>query len=179
MKQFSRVVAVIILGVFSSAGQVNVVSPVRQYRQANEHRLLTEYFKLLAIPNVASESPNIRKNADYLVTEMQKRGLKPRLLEAQDSRVPPVVFGEWNTPGATKTVIFYAHYDGQPTDPKQWTGSEPWVPILRSNATEKRRERSAVAGRGRRRSTLNGGSMHVRRRMIRQVCLRYSPRSTR
>ncbi|HTH37430.1 MAG TPA: hypothetical protein VL572_05660, partial [Pyrinomonadaceae bacterium] len=95
MKQFSRVVAVIILGVFSSAGQVNVVSPVRQYRQANEHRLLSEYVQLLSIPNVASDTPNIRKNADYLVTLMQKRGLEPRLLEAADKKAPPVVYGEW------------------------------------------------------------------------------------
>ena len=137
MKQFSRVVAVIILGVFPSAGQVNVVSPVRQYRQANEHRLLSEYVQLLSIPNVASDTPNIRKNADYLVTLMQKRGLEPRLLEAQDSKVPPVVYGEYNTPGAMKTVIFYAHYDGQPTDPKDWTGSQPWMPVLRTNALEK------------------------------------------
>ena len=65
---------------------------------------------------------------------MQKRGLKPRLLEAADKKVPPVVYGEWMTPGATKTIIFYAHYDGQPTDPRAWTGSEPWEPVLRTAA---------------------------------------------
>ncbi|MEO5858261.1 MAG: peptidase M20, partial [Pyrinomonadaceae bacterium] len=68
--------------------------------------------ELLKLPNIASDTANIRKNADYLVAEMQKRGLKPRLLEAADKAVPPVVYGEWITPGATKTVIFYAHYDG-------------------------------------------------------------------
>jgi acetylornithine deacetylase/succinyl-diaminopimelate desuccinylase-like protein len=68
---------------------------------------------------------------------MQKRGLRPRLLEASDSKVPPVVYGEWMTPGATKTVIFYAHYDGQPTDPKDWTGSKPWEPVLRTAPLEK------------------------------------------
>ncbi|MGH9945675.1 MAG: hypothetical protein ACRD6X_00570 [Pyrinomonadaceae bacterium] len=44
---------------------------------------------------------------------MQKRGLKPRLLEAMDKKVPSVVYGEYNTPGATKTIIFYAHYEGK------------------------------------------------------------------
>ena len=68
---------------------------------------------------------------------MQKRGLKPRLLEAAEKKVPPVVFGEYNTTGATKTVIFYAHYDGQPTDPADWTGSKPWEPVLRSASLEK------------------------------------------
>lgn len=107
-------------------------SPVREYRQAHEHRLLTEYVQLLSIPNVASDTTNIRKNADYLVTEMQKRGLRPRLLEAADKKVPPVVYGEYNAAGAAKTVIFYAHYDGQPTDPADWTGSKPWEPVLRT-----------------------------------------------
>jgi acetylornithine deacetylase/succinyl-diaminopimelate desuccinylase-like protein len=50
---------------------------------------------------------------------------------------PPVVFGEWKVPGAKRTVILYAHYDGQPTDPKQWNGSLPWQPIIRSAALEK------------------------------------------
>jgi acetylornithine deacetylase/succinyl-diaminopimelate desuccinylase-like protein len=118
-------------------GQTTPTNAIREYRGANEHRLLTEYVQLLSIPNVASDTPNIRKNAEYLVAEMQKRGLKPQLLEAADKKVPPVVYGEWTTPGATKTVIFYAHYDGQPTDPKQWTGSEPWVPVLRDAPLEK------------------------------------------
>lgn len=122
---------------FVLSAQTSHSTHIRQHRQANEHRLLTEYFQLLSIPNVASDTPNIRKNADYLVAEMQKRGLKPRMLEAADKKVPPVVYGEWMTPGAAKTVIFYAHYDGQPTDPADWTGSKPWEPVLRTDALEK------------------------------------------
>ena len=112
-------------------------NPVREYRKANETRLLNEFVQLLSIPNVASDTPNIRKNADYLVAEMQKRGLKARLLEAANNKVPPVVHGEWMTPGATRTIIFYAHYDGQPTDPADWTGSKPWEPVLRAASLEK------------------------------------------
>ncbi len=126
-----------IVALACAAVSAQTPTPIRQYRQANEHRLLNEFVELLKIPNVASDTPNIRRNADYLVAEMQKRGLKPRLLEAADKKVPPVVYGEWMTPGATKTVIFYAHYDGQPTDPAAWTGSKPWVPVLRSAALEK------------------------------------------
>jgi acetylornithine deacetylase/succinyl-diaminopimelate desuccinylase-like protein len=109
----------------------------RAYRQANEHQLLTEYFRFLSIPNVASDTVNIRRNAQYLFAQMQRRGLDPQLLEAADKKVPPVVYGEWRTPGATKTVIFYAHYDGQPTDPADWTGSKPWDPVLRTKAFDK------------------------------------------
>jgi len=49
---------------------------------------------------------------------------------------PPAVFAELKTPGATRTLILYAHYDGQPTDPKQWSGSLPWQPVFRSAALE-------------------------------------------
>lgn len=113
------------------------VNSVREYRVANEHRLLNDYVQFLSIPNVASDTANIRKNADHIVGQMQKQGLKPRLLEAADKTVPPAVYGEWLTPGAKQTLIIYAHYDGQPTDPKQWTGIEPWVPTLLSAPMEK------------------------------------------
>lgn len=109
---------------------------IRTYRQANEHRLLEEYVTLLAIPNVASDIANIRRNAAFISDMMKRRGLEPKLLETSDPNVPPAVFADWKVPGATRTVLFYAHYDGQPTDPKQWNGSLPWQPVLRSGALE-------------------------------------------
>jgi acetylornithine deacetylase/succinyl-diaminopimelate desuccinylase-like protein len=67
---------------------------------------------------------------------MKQRGLNPRLLEASTPKVPPAVFAEVKTPGAQRTILVYAHYDGQPTDPKQWTGTMPWEPVFRSAALE-------------------------------------------
>lgn len=109
---------------------------VRDYRRAHEHEILKGFLELLAIPNVASDRENIRRNAAAILTMMQRRKLAPRLLETSDPSVPPVVYGEWKTPGATRTLIFYAHYDGQPTDPRQWTGTLPWQPVFRSAALE-------------------------------------------
>ncbi|MEP6570709.1 MAG: M20/M25/M40 family metallo-hydrolase [Acidobacteriota bacterium] len=109
---------------------------VREYRRAHEHEILSEFMELLAIPNVANDRENIRRNAAAIMTMMQRRKLAPRLLETIDPSVPPVVYGEWKTPGATRTLIFYAHYDGQPTDPRQWSGTLPWQPVLRSAALE-------------------------------------------
>jgi len=41
------------------------------------------------------------------------------------------VYGEANVPGAGKTVIFYAHYDGQPVNPALWAkGLNPFQPQL-------------------------------------------------
>ena len=107
---------------------------VRDYRRGNEHQLLREYFEFLSLPNVASDVENIRRNAARIMEMMKQRGLNPRLLEAGTPNTPPAVYAEWKTPGAQRTLLFYAHYDGQPTDPKQWTGTLPWQPIFRTAA---------------------------------------------
>src|SRR5215218_11394586 len=109
---------------------------VRDYRRANEHQILKEFTTLLSIPNVASDTQNIRKNAALIVEMMKQRGLNPRLLEGSTPNTPPVVYGELKTPGAQRTILLYAHYDGQPTDPKQWSGTLPWQPTFRSAAIE-------------------------------------------
>ena len=109
---------------------------VREYRRTNEHQLLREYLEFLSLPNVASDTPNIRRNAAHIMEMMKQRGLDPRLLEADTPNTPPAVFAELKTPGAQRTLILYAHYDGQPTDPKQWTGTLPWQPVFRSAAIE-------------------------------------------
>ncbi|HKR14541.1 MAG TPA: M20/M25/M40 family metallo-hydrolase, partial [Pyrinomonadaceae bacterium] len=109
---------------------------VRDYRRANEHQILREYTDFLSLPNVASNIDDIRKNAARIMEMMKQRGLNPRLLEGSSPNIPPSIYGEWKTPGAQRTLVFYAHYDGQPTDPKQWTGSLPWQPVLRTATIE-------------------------------------------
>ncbi|HEY0140465.1 MAG TPA: M20/M25/M40 family metallo-hydrolase [Thermoanaerobaculia bacterium] len=104
-------------------------SDIRAWREAHEAAIVRELFEFLAIPNVASDEANIRRNAAHLVALMEKRGLAPRLLESPAGG-PPAVFGELRTPGATKTLVFYAHYDGQPVNPAEWRG-DPWKPELR------------------------------------------------
>jgi acetylornithine deacetylase/succinyl-diaminopimelate desuccinylase-like protein len=114
----------------------NTQQKVRDYRRANEHQILKEYLALLAIPNVASDTANIRKNAEFIAGMMKQRGLEPRLLEGPTPNTPPAVYAEWKVPNARRTLLLYAHYDGQPTDPKQWTGTHPWQPVFRSAALE-------------------------------------------
>ncbi len=111
-------------------------SSVRDYRRTHEREILAEFTRLLAIPNIASDTANIRRNAQLIIEMMQRRGLNPRLLEAKTQNTPPAVYGEWKVPGATRSVIFYAHYDGQPVDPNQWTASPPFAPTWRSAVME-------------------------------------------
>ena len=111
-------------------------SPVRDYRRAHERQILDEFTRLLAIPNIASDRENIRRNAQFILEMMQRRGLNPQLLEGKTNDTPPAVYGEWKTPGAVHSIVLYAHYDGQPVDPKQWTASPPFQPTWRSAALE-------------------------------------------
>jgi acetylornithine deacetylase/succinyl-diaminopimelate desuccinylase-like protein len=116
------------------AQQNPAAQTARAWRQAHEPAILGEYVELLAIPNLASDTPNIRKNADAVRQMLEKRGAKTRLLETPDA--PPVVFGEIDTPGASRTIVFYAHYDGQPLDPKEWV-TPPWQPVIRDQALDR------------------------------------------
>jgi acetylornithine deacetylase/succinyl-diaminopimelate desuccinylase-like protein len=107
------------------------------YRQAHEHEIIAEYINLLSVPNVASDAPNIRRNAALVAEMLQRRGVKTRLLELPEiPETPPVVYGEIVRPGASRTLMFYAHYDGQPIEPAKWVGGDPFKPMLRSAALE-------------------------------------------
>jgi acetylornithine deacetylase/succinyl-diaminopimelate desuccinylase-like protein len=111
-----------------------VAQEVRDCRMDNEERIVRELSEFLSIPNIASDTPNIQKNAAHLVELLEARGIETHLLPI--SGRGPVVFGKLITPEAKRTVIFYAHYDGQPVDPAAWTDGKPFEPVLRDAAIE-------------------------------------------
>jgi acetylornithine deacetylase/succinyl-diaminopimelate desuccinylase-like protein len=102
---------------------------VRAYRSAHEREIVAELAAFVAIPNVASDSVGIRSSAAALVQMLEHRGLHPQRLESGVGG-PPAVYAEWRVPGAKRTVVFYAHYDGQPVVASQWQDG-PWTPVLR------------------------------------------------
>src|SRR5712692_8946183 len=111
-----------------------VAEEVRDYRMDNEDRIVRELSEFLAIPNIASDTPNIQRNAAHLVEMLEARGIETHLFPI--SGRGPVVFGKLVSPEAQRTVIFYAHYDGQPVDPSAWTDGKPFEPVLRDAAIE-------------------------------------------
>ena len=110
----------------------------RAWVDANRQAILDEYLPLLAIPNVASNRADIRRNAAHIVEMMRRRNLNPRLLESEDGEAPPLIYGEWLVPGATRTYVIYAHYDGQPVTPEDWTVTPPFEPRLVGEGAEAR-----------------------------------------
>src|ERR1700743_1133740 len=118
----------------AKSGAAEVVQKVREYRVQHEGAIVREMAEFLAIPNVASDEPNIQRNAARLVGMLKVRGVETEWLPIAGRG--PVVFGKLMTPGARRTVIFYAHYDGQPVDAAAWTDGKPFEPVLRDNAIE-------------------------------------------
>jgi acetylornithine deacetylase/succinyl-diaminopimelate desuccinylase-like protein len=110
------------------AGQPFVARDTRAWREKHEREILTEFSELLSIPNLASDAPNIERNAEAIRAMCQRRGLTTKLLTVEGA--PPVVVADLAAPNAKRTIAFYAHYDGQPVDASQWK-SEPWKPVLR------------------------------------------------
>src|SRR6266853_4458542 len=116
------------------AAQTNPAAmAAREWRKQHERAIMDEFVALLSIPNIASDRANIQRNAETIAQMMQKRGIASKLVSVPGAN--PVVFGEIKTPGATRTIVFYAHYDGQPLDPKEWA-TPPFTPTLRDKTIE-------------------------------------------
>jgi acetylornithine deacetylase/succinyl-diaminopimelate desuccinylase-like protein len=117
-----------------AAAQTNPAAhAARQWRQQHERAIVDELVTLLAVPNVSSDKPNIQRNAELVAKMIEARGLTARLVSVPGGN--PIVVSEIRTPGATRTIGFYAHYDGQPLDPKEWA-SPPFAPVLRDRPVE-------------------------------------------
>jgi acetylornithine deacetylase/succinyl-diaminopimelate desuccinylase-like protein len=115
------------------ADPAETAEQVRAWRQANEQQIVDGFAALLSLPNVAGDSANIRRNVEAITAMLQPRGFVVRPLETAGS--PPAIFAERRTPGAEKTLLIYAHYDGQPVAADDWA-SDPWTPVLRDNLVE-------------------------------------------
>jgi len=97
--------------------------------------VLNDFADLLSLPNVARDLPSMERNADLIVKLYARRGVAMRRLDAAGG--PPALFGEIRVPGAKRTILLYAHYDGQPVVASQWTNGGPFEPVLLDEKGEK------------------------------------------
>ncbi len=115
------------LAAFTALLTAQATCQVRTYTAAHREEILKSFEELVAIPNVAADPAGLNRNAEYIAAALRKRGVKTQLLEV--SGAPKVVFGEIAVPGATHSLTFYAHYDGQPVEPAKWK-TAPFTPTL-------------------------------------------------
>src|SRR5579859_1529816 len=69
---------------------------IKAYRSSHEAAILDEFIDLLKIPNLASDSANIHRNAETVVEMMRRRGLSPQMLVPKATPdAPPLLYAEW------------------------------------------------------------------------------------
>ncbi len=101
----------------------------------HQTEIVGELMNVLAIPNVAADRPNIRRNAEHLRTMLGRHGFNAEILETTGN---PLVYGALDVAGATRTLLFYCHYDGQPVDAARWNQPDPFAPVVRGEGAEAR-----------------------------------------
>jgi acetylornithine deacetylase/succinyl-diaminopimelate desuccinylase-like protein len=111
------------------AAQQTPAEAALAYTTAHRPELLQQFTQFLTIPNIAADPAGLQRNAALLLNELRQRNIDAQLLTIPNA--PAVVYGRIDTPGATHTIVFYAHYDGQPVTPADWTVTPPFTPLLR------------------------------------------------
>src|SRR5947209_7203548 len=129
-----RVWAIAIAFILNASAQDPVLA-ARQWRVEHQAEILNGFTSLLSIPNVAADPANLNRNANTLIELLQRRHVATRLLSVPGA--PPIVFGERKLAGAANTIVFYAHYDGQPVTLSEWQ-HPPFTPLLREVDGEQR-----------------------------------------
>lgn len=118
----------------SAAPAASPQPKVHAWVAAHQRDILADFTKMLAMPNVATSLPDVEKNAAAIAALLQARGFRTQMLVAAPG-TPPSLFAELKTPGAKRTVLYYAHYDGQPINQQGWI-APPFQPSLRSAPPE-------------------------------------------
>ncbi len=102
-----------------------------------QHQLYTEFKAFCSIPNTG-DTAQMEKNAQFITGMLNGTGMQVSVLRAAKPGIPPLVFAEKKVAGAKRTVLFYAHYDGQPVNPSAWAaGIAPFQPVLFSAPFDK------------------------------------------
>jgi acetylornithine deacetylase/succinyl-diaminopimelate desuccinylase-like protein len=101
--------------------------PIAKWRTQHERQIVQELLQLVAIPNVAGNDADMRRNADLLETLFTRRGFR---VEKSDGPGAPVVLASLDAPAARGVITFYIHYDGQPVNAAEWTRCGPFAPCI-------------------------------------------------
>ena len=118
--------AVTALSVLSTA--LGAQSPVASWTAQHQREIVNEFSTLLAIPNVARNDADMRRNAEHLKALFEKRGFTVELQSVMSGA--PVVLASLDPPGSAGTLTLYIHYDGQPVDSTEWTKCGPFAPCV-------------------------------------------------
>ena len=123
-----RLCLVVLAASLLAAGPADTIAKVRGWRAAHEREILGDLFTFVAIPNVATDAANIRRNADALTRMFERRRFAPEILATAGTS--PLVVAERRLPNVRRTITFYFHYDGQPVNASEWIYEAPFRPVI-------------------------------------------------
>ncbi len=111
------------------AAQGADLAAIDAWRAGHEREILTQLDALVRLKSVAADPAGLAATAARLEGLLKARGFTTAQWTAGGS--PPLVFGSLAVPGARRTVVFYAHYDGQPVTAAEWH-SDAFAPVMRA-----------------------------------------------
>jgi acetylornithine deacetylase/succinyl-diaminopimelate desuccinylase-like protein len=124
----------LVLALPAAADEAEAMAAAEAHVAQHEAAIVEELRGLVALPSVATSEADIRANAELLVRMLAKRGIAATILETPGA--PVAVHGERRVAGARRTLLFYAHFDGQPVGPEPAWKSAPFEPVLRMGRAE-------------------------------------------
>jgi acetylornithine deacetylase/succinyl-diaminopimelate desuccinylase-like protein len=103
-----------------------------EYARTNRDRSLHSLMDMLRIPSISTlpeHIPDMHRAAEWLVQRLTALGFEgARTLPTARH---PVVYAESRKAGpAAQTILFYGHYDVQPTDPLDLWRTDPFDPVI-------------------------------------------------
>lgn len=101
---------------------------VNSHIETNSSGILSDFREILSMPNVSTSLADMQENAAWISDYIGKRGFSSKIVSAGGA---PYILAQRTTPNATKTVLIYAHFDGQPVEPADWQ-TPPFEPTLKS-----------------------------------------------
>lgn len=111
------------LGVAAAGSQASAITAATQ-------KNVGEYLELLSLPNVPAEPREIQRNVEFLEQSFRKRNFKTQRLDNAAQR--PLILAELNGARAgAATILFYAHFDGQPVVNSEWAQKDPFAPVVK------------------------------------------------
>lgn len=105
------------------------------YTKQRQEAFLEDLKSLVRIPSISTLSErkaDMQRAAEWIADELRANGFES--VGILPTGGPPVVTGEWRKAGpSAPTLLFYGHYDVQPTDPIELWESDPFDPQIRGD----------------------------------------------
>jgi hypothetical protein len=84
-KRNSALIAAILASPLALIAQTTPPQAAKAYTTPRQSKLTQQFSDFLAIPNVAADPANLRRNAEFLVAQLQQRGAEAKLLNRSRS----------------------------------------------------------------------------------------------